>query len=132
MTEKRNWRDAKLPQWVRDAIEAEQAADRIRAALSWPTEARPTPLPFRWVDYDRLIGTAVPGCYFHFGAQPVHIRAHDGQGGKKWQFSSDGECWTTSVTRGPLFTTKREAVLNRLWEACEKAARELDAIRNGL
>ena len=57
MTDQRNWRDAKIPQWVKDAVNAESKALRLTAALAWPQEARPTPLPFRWGDYDTLKGT---------------------------------------------------------------------------
>lgn len=41
----RNWREAKIPQWAKDAIKAEMKTDALRAALSWPTEAKPEPLP---------------------------------------------------------------------------------------
>lgn len=133
MSEQRNWRDAKIPQWVRDAIDAEQEAARIRAALSWPTEARPTPLLFRWGGYGVLTGTPIAGVYYDENCRKLHIKPHDEPKlWSKWQFSTDGEKWSDNNPRGPLFATKREAVLNRLWNACEKAARDLDAIRKAL
>jgi hypothetical protein len=50
MTDTRDWRDAKLPQWARDAVQTEIDQWRLTAALSWPTEAKPEPLPFRWME----------------------------------------------------------------------------------
>ena len=55
----RNWRDAKIPQWVKDSIATEMAQWELTAALSWPTEPKPQPLPFHWGGYDRLHGEAL-------------------------------------------------------------------------
>jgi hypothetical protein len=57
----RDWRDAKIPQWVKDAVADEMKAVEMRAALSWPTEGKPQPAPFRWLGYDRETGEPVEG-----------------------------------------------------------------------
>lgn len=134
MMEDRNWRDAKLPQWVKDSIAAELRANQLTAALSWPTEAKPEPLPFRWGDYDRLIGEPRDGMFWSVahGVEPVHIKANRGQHGqtwKDWAFSDDGEQWHTTVRRGPLFETERDARLYHLWSECEAAAKKLLKLR---
>jgi len=136
----RNWRDAKIPQWVKDSIAAENRATELRAALSWPTESKPEPLPFRWGDYDILHGTPREGVFwstsFDFerpSVSKIHIKENDGGNGyKKWAFSRDGEKWGTSVHRGHLFETERAARLWLLWAACENYAAKLVNIRLGL
>ena len=134
MTEQRTWRDAKMPQWVKDSIAAETLAHRRHAALSWPTEAKPTPLPFGWGDYDRQHGTPVEGIYWDYRVNEIHIKENDGnvEGWKKWVFSRDGVRWTTSVCRGHLFATKRDAYLHMMWCECEKSANVLMKIRERL
>lgn len=137
MSEK-NWRDHKMPQWVKDQIADEMMASRIKTALAWPNEARPEPLPFRWGDYDRVYGEPIPGSYWrilgHRHAFPVHIRHRvDGDKSttwKKWMFSNDGIRWSDSVQRGDLYVTKREALLALLWAECEKSAAVLSGIIN--
>ena len=135
MTEERTWRDAKIPQWVKDSIEAETLAQRRHVALSWPTEAKPSPLPFGWGDYGRQQGTPVEGIYWDGRANEVHIKQNDvgiGIDWKKWAFSSDWRRWSTTVCRGPLFTTQRDAYLHLLWCECEKSANMLMKIREQL
>ena len=132
--EARNWRDAKTPQWVKDSIAAEIKAWELTAALSWPTEPKPAPLPFRWGDYDILHGEPVPGTYWSVSstyAQCAHIRSKQNgdEGWKEWRFSRDGEKWSVQVARGPLFATEREALLWVLWEICEAAADNLMRLR---
>ena len=136
MTDERKWRDAKIPQWVKDAVELEIARVALHGALSWPTEPRPTPLPFSWGDYDNLRGTPVAGAFFHalLGyAGRVHIRPNEGKSSwKKWEFSTDGVRWSDSVQRGPLFAAERDARLYLLWDKCEAAAGNLLEARAGL
>ena len=109
MTEERNWREAK-PKWVVEAAEAEMARMKRRLALSWPTEARPTPLPFGWGDYDRMEGTPIEGVYFNsYGnsVKQVEIRKAtqtDKTYWKLWRFRyGDIGKFTESVCRGSLF-----------------------------
>jgi hypothetical protein len=140
MTNIRDWRDAKLPQWACDAVQAEIDQWRLTAALAWPTEAKPEPLPFRWSDYDRLTGEPVPGQYWtgHLGrverfwlARQVDLTEEEKTnfGGRKrstWAFkTSEGGRWHTLVQRGPLFASEREAKLYRRWLMCEDFARQL-------
>jgi len=137
--ETKNWRDAKLPQWVRDSIAADMKASELRAALSWPTKTKPEPLPFQWVDYGLLRGVAREGAFWSaFFASgngyvlEVHIKKNDGTIGthyREWAFSSDGEKWNTNVQRGPLFETERDASLWLLWAACEECAVKLADLR---
>lgn len=134
MAEIRNWRDAKLPQWVKDSIEAETVAIRKAAALSWPTEAKPTPVPFCWMEYDKLRGEPVEGVYWSASGNCIHIRRKfsDEYGWKEWRFSEDGVRWHTSIVRGALFSSERDALLWLLWEKCDQVASELAAIKGKL
>lgn len=130
----RNWRDAKIPQWAKDQIETELVA----GALSWPTEAEPTPLPFYWAEYDHIRGDPVAGSYWVIGmfnhVHAVHIRTKlEGEKGwQQWRFSRDGKIWDTSVIRGFLYPTKRDATLAYLWKECRNSAKTLHAIRSKL
>jgi len=130
MTEQRNWRDAKIPQWIKDDVNAESQALRLTAALAWPKEARPTPAPFQWGGYDNLKGVPSEGVFWGDDGV-VHIRKGTREKGSysDWQFSRDGERWADHKTRGPLFLTERDATLNKLWDACEECAGKLAAIR---
>ena len=137
MTETRNWRTAKIPQWALDQINDEL----IAGALCWPTEAEPKPLPFWWGGYDRLEGEPVAGQYWHISGtdhvQTVHIRKRtendtDGFKWKTWLFSHNGDCWTGSVTRGHLYTTERDARLALFWQKCRNFSRTLYGIRKGI
>ncbi|RID91859.1 hypothetical protein D2N39_11520 [Gemmobacter lutimaris] len=134
----RNWREAKLPTWVKDSIISELNAVAIRAALSWPNEGRPVPVPFRWGDYDNLVGTPEEGVFWttEFNAVgSVRVARNDGIAApvhKTWRFSCDGGNWSTTVVRGPLFRTEREARLALLWQHCDRFAVELAALRKPL
>jgi hypothetical protein len=140
MTDARDWRDAKLPQWARDAVQAEIDQWCLTAALAWPTEAKPEPLPFGWGEYDRLTGEPVPGQYWTGHRSRVEMFwlarradltedeiAHlDGQKWKTWVFKTrEGGRWHTSVQRGPLFANAHDAKLYRRWLMCEDFARQL-------
>jgi len=134
MTGIRTWRDAKLPQWVKDSIDAETIASRKTAALSWPTEAKPTPVPFHWAEYDLLHGVPVEGVYWSASGNCVHIRRKfsDEDGWKEWRFSGDGVRWHAYIVKGPLFSSGREALLYLLWKKCDLFASELAAIKGKL
>ena len=140
MNDERDWRDAKLPAWARDAVQAEIDQWRLTAALAWPTQAKPAPLPFGWGDYDRLSGTPYPGTFWvahehrieHFDVARVSDLSADdkmyldGQTWKAWAFrTSEGGRWHTTAQRGPLFDNFADAKLYRRWLLCEKYAREL-------
>lgn len=140
--EERTWRDAKIPQWVKDSILAEQHQWELTAALSWPTEAKPEPLSFRWGEYDNLRGEPQEGVFYapfvggtRVSLETVHIKRNDGAHGQKWKhwaFSSDGENWHTTVTRGPLFDNERDARTWMLWNLCEDCAKRLLAARRAI
>ena len=135
MTEERTWRDAKIPQWVKDSIESEALAHRRRAALSWPTDAKPKHIPFWWGGYDQQHGDPVAGIYWDSRANEVRIKENDGTIGarwKKWAFSRDGSRWVTDIPRGPLFGSQRDAYLHMLWVECEKYADALMQIKEKL
>lgn len=144
MTEYRNWREAKAPKLVIDAAEKEMEAWPLTAALAWPTEARPAPMPFRWGDYDWQEGsTPVPGTYwvtraggdYSVGAviKVVLRRRIEGDPGwNHWIFlASNGEP-TRQITRGPLYASEEDARLALLWDECEKCAWRLMRAREGL
>lgn len=131
----RDWKESSAPKWVKDAAQAEIDAYRLTAALSWPTEARPSPLPFRWGAYDRLVGDPAAGEYWFLGARDakrIEIAGNEPKvvdTWKKWVFRYDGGNWTCSAQRGPLFSTKRDAQLYLLWDKCEDAAKTLLGLR---
>lgn len=126
MSETRNWRDAKIPQWVKDSVEKEISESAIISALSWPTESKPIPLPFRWVEYDKLHGEPVAGKYWaleggritEFSLRPTE------KSWKRWEFCQNGQ-WSTTVQRGELYATKREALLALLWNKSRSFAEQL-------
>lgn len=144
MTSKaRDWRKA-MPKWATEQAEAEMAAYRLAAALAWPSEAKPEPLPFQFGEYDREI--CAPGCA---GVQPgtywsinrskpvcVVIRKRiAGDGGlawRSWRFSVDGGDFRDTVFRGPLYASKREAALAVLWRRCEEVAPSLAHLRDSI
>jgi len=96
-----------------------------KLALRWPDETRPTPLPFGFGDYDRELGTPVPGTYFVVhGAHCTRVElARVSTGYKSWRFNGKDR-----VERGRYFETEAEARLEMLWRACENAARELSPV----
>lgn len=128
----KTWRDAKIPKWAVENIEDEFAALKLTAALSWPTEPRPTPLPFCWVEYDQLIGVPDPGVYWTERGEKFELRLKEGAtptGWKAWEFRTSGSKWSTHKTRGRLFDNERDARLWMLWDASERAAKELMRLR---
>lgn len=146
MTDQRNWREAKMPQWVKDSIAEELKAVQLTSALSWPTEAKPAPMPFQWGDYDRLYGvTPVPGRYWavsgnrpeQFDLQMVENLPEKDQVGltkwKNWAFKYEGRTtWSTTIIRGPLFDNERNAYLYVLWDTCEDFAKKLMKLKDML
>ena len=140
MSDERDWRDAKLPAWARDAVQAEIDQWRLTAALAWPTQAKPAPLPFGWGEYDRLSGTPHPGTFWvahehrieHFDLAcladtPEEERSESSVSPwKRWAFRAhESGRWHTNPKRGPLFDNFADAKLYRRWLLCEKYAREL-------
>jgi hypothetical protein len=142
MSDERRWQDAKIPQWVKDAVQADIDQWRLTAALAWPTEAKPAPLPFRWGEYDSLTGTPAPGRYWCvpvwsrievFDLERIenvidetHTRIARREAYKGWAFrTNDKTPWHSSVTRGPLFASEADAKLYRRWLMCEDFAKQL-------
>ena len=137
----KHWTEANIPKWAKENIDAEIEALRITAALSWPTEQKPEPLPFGWGAYDHCHGDPVEGDYWlafvgrldtSSRVSRVSIRRNQDGGWKKWQFREGDDAWTTRVVRGPLFATERDARLWALWGACETCAKALAALRKKL
>ena len=144
MTDQRNWRDAKVPQWVKDSIAADLAAYKLTAALSWPTEARPAPLPFQWGPYDMLSGTMQDGVFWSPNVHGLrfeirkreninpddlgrNVMPHD-----KVLFRTEFGKFDRTPMRGPLFATRREAQLYQLWTLCDECAKTLMQVRNAM
>lgn len=125
----RNWREGK-PKWVVEEAEKEITALKLRLALRWPDEARPTPVPFQWGGYDTLRGDPIEGDYWSVwpsGVVKISIRKklETESGWRKWRFSVNDRSFTDSVQRGPLYESEREARLAALWKACDECARSL-------
>ena len=128
----RDWRDSNAPKWVKEAVQKELDAWRLTSALSWPTEPRPSPVPFCWGDYDRLVGEPIPGTYWTARAERFEMKKQDGKTGeiwKSWIFKTSGGRWHTLKQRGPLFDNERDARLWMLWDECENSAKKLMQLR---
>jgi hypothetical protein len=144
MTEQRNWRDAKVPQWVKDSIAADLAAYKLTAALSWPTETKPAPLAFQWGAYDKMYGTMQEGVFWSPDGRGLRVEIrqrkdinpddlgrnvmpHD-----RVLFRTEFEKFDRTPMRGPLFATRREAQLYQLWALCEGCAKTLMQMRDAM
>ena len=136
----KNWRDAKIPKWVSESVESELRDYRVTASLAWPMEAKPTPLPFWWGDYDRLTGEPQEGVYWgvsagHFVNRVEIKKNQDKTTRKKWLFKASDRInaeFSTSVYRGRFFATEREARLFVLWAYCQSYAKTLADLRSKL
>lgn len=100
-------------------------------ALGWPTYPDPQPVDFQWGAYDHLRGVVIPGTYWGstFGyVEKVEIR----RGTDRWEFRindvNDLQRWTTNVVRGPLYTSKLDALRAMRWRKSRDSARELAVI----
>jgi hypothetical protein len=136
----KDWRDAKMPNWAGIAVQAEIDQWRLTAALAWPMQAKPEPLPFWWGNYDVLVGEPRKGTFWSAGrcwiekfylARVADLSAEDknkfgGVSWKTWAFRShDSARWTTNVVVGPLFDNEADAKLYRRWLMCEDFAQQL-------
>ena len=133
MTDAPEWMQ-RLSQKARAAAEQDMRSLRERAALAWPTEAAPDPLPFQWGDYDALRGVPVPGAYWNLVGDPIHIResVKADKTWKAWVFSRDGETWSTTVQRGPIYSSQRDALVARRWATCRRMAAELASLDDAI
>lgn len=124
----KHWQDAKLPQWAKDSIASDLKALKLKSALSWPTEARPTPLPFSWGGYDQLEGKVEQGTFYFFKqwyVRKVKIVPNRATG-RSYKFQYDDAVeFSTIVCRGDLYPTEKDALLAMKWAACDKFAAEL-------
>ena len=136
----KDWRDAKMPNWAGIAVQAEIDQWRLTAALAWPMQAKPEPLPFWWGNYDVLEGTPYPGTFWAAGrcriekfylARVADLSVEDKNkfgvvSWKTWAFRShDSARWTTNACHGPLFDNEADAKLYRRWLMCEDFAQQL-------
>jgi hypothetical protein len=126
MTQKtKDWREG-LPKWRLEAIEKEMKESALNAALSWPNEPRPEALPFWWSDYDGMKGNGhTDGTYWQpYGGgawtlpsvNSVEISRKD----HRWLFNGK-----SSVTRGGLYKSPKDAWMSALWDACDQSAAKL-------
>ena len=131
----RNWRESKLPQWVRDSIREEL----IHASLSWPSEPKPQALSFGFGSHDSMVGSVEPGVYWAMFAEgfpfkfAVRLREVGDPSHSAFVFKRNPDNplskWTNDVVRGPWFKTERDAYLHHLWEQCEESAKKLYALK---
>lgn len=128
--EKRNWREAKLPQWVKDSIVDETDALELITALAWPTEAKPTPL-FWGVGYGQVAGKPESGKFWapQGGSfEPVELEISMESGSARIVNRSAN----SQIYSQRFFRTKHEAELANLWSKCEEFAKDLRKIRRRL
>ena len=129
-----NWREAKIPQKLKDAVEAEMFENELIIALSWPNEAKPKPVDFHWGEYDRLEGQVEEGTFYSENGhiiEKISIRKNTGddKNYKKWQFSIGGSRWTSNtVTRGRLYKKESDAQLALQWSKAREFSKELRQI----
>ena len=128
MEEKRNWRDAKIPQWVKDSIAEEIDQWELTAALSWPTEPKPQPV-FWGAGYGQVGGTPEAGEFWRKRGswEPEKVTVTLASTRPK-VIGSDGSISTGEV----FFRSKEDAHLHTLWEQCEAYAKELVKLRRRL
>lgn len=136
MADEKNWRDAKIPHWVRDSFEAELRDAKLKAALAWPDFEMPEPVDFRWGQQDILTGDVEEGVFWHPGYQgvsKVEIRRADRtQTHKPYHFKRDGWRWSDSPVQGPLYRSKADALKRSLWDECRACAKKLADLRDDI
>lgn len=130
MSEERNWRDAKMPQWVKESIAAEMKASELTAALSWPTEIKPQPV-FWGTGYGQVGGSPESGdFYMPIGGgdcQAVTVKC------TTYSVKIVAERGSESITQfQSFFRTEHDARLFALWERCENAAKDLAKMRSAM
>jgi hypothetical protein len=114
----RDWRDAKIPQWVKEAVEAEMKADKLKLALAWPDETRPKP-EFVLSYSLRFPPEAALG-------QAFYSRPHGWvKVGSNFKIVSLETYKEIESPWGEYFGTERDAMLNHLWDRCETVAKDL-------
>lgn len=130
----RTWRDSKMPEWARDSVRQEL----IQAALSWPLEPKPKPLPFGFGSHDSMVGSVQPGVYWQnsigfVSKFAVRLRVKGDMGFSRLVFNRNPDNplskWSNDVVRGPWFRTEKDACLFVLWEKCEDASRLLFSLK---
>ncbi len=149
-----DWRGANIPQWARKAAQEEIDQWRLRAALAWPTEEKPHPLPFWWDDLDVITGRAtLNGSPYAGTFWAVHKRALSMQrfsltlvenlnqkdradlgevGERNWSFRiGTSHKWDIIPVTGQLFEWQAEARLYLRWLMCDNFARQLMMVMGG-
>jgi len=129
MTEKRDWRDAKIPAWVRDAITDEMSADKLRLALAWPPAPRPTPV-FRVAGYGRIVGNIKSGDYWcggYYGSRRYTLSVKSEYSGT---VADETGKEIGSPPQAAYFTTEADAILFSWWDKGDEVAMELLERRN--
>jgi hypothetical protein len=119
---KRDWRDAKIPQWVREAVEAEMEANKLKLALAWPDEPRPAPAFV--VDHDRYHApeSYVGGRFFAPNQGWVALKSTS-------QVINLERGGAPSRPWGKFFRSERDAVLFEMWRRCDDFAAQLLRMR---
>ena len=117
-------REDKLPKWAQELL----ADERRRAALAWPTEARPEPLWTPGVNVyapREMDGRTVWNAKEHLPAPLAHQVSggfvHCGEPKSGFGFRPESSRY---------FATEREAALDMWWSRAEEAASRLYAIRS--
>lgn len=121
--DKRDWRDAKIPQWVKDAVEAEMKADKLKLALAWPDEPRPVPA-FNVTSENAFAPETFVGGVFYSPYQGwVTLKSTSRTVKLEWG-KEECRAW------GYYFHNRRDAKLDLLWSRCDRFAQELASIRH--
>ena len=112
-------REAKLPKWAQEALEAE----RVRAALCWPSEPEPEP------DFEFDVNGFCAGEYPATGAELWLLSGTDsiigvtmGEGGRSLAYKS---AILGSRPIGRFFARRSDAILALRWRRSREAARRL-------
>ncbi len=118
-------REAKLPQWAQQLLEAE----RVKAALAWPTE--PAPAPDLVFDNNGrpTVGERKDGYVY----QVVPHAGFDGRGRvnkyylRGWSLVGDPDAERMSGSRpeGAYYRLPRDAALALLWAVARESAKAL-------
>jgi hypothetical protein len=111
-------REAKLPKWAQDLLEAE----RTRAALAWPTEPDPEPRAvFDGGLHSVVRGDPSDGIVFEFNAYTCATYSTELRGRHVYSAPNG----IGSRPDGPVYATEADARLALRWKIARDCARRL-------
>jgi len=127
----KHWTEAKIPVWVKESIQSDILENKRRAALAWPTEAKPEPA-FSIGGYGR--GQPIEGVFYkapNGNGSDIRYRIEAAKYTISVHSSTvkfvgpNGAAAMHSKPQGQFFEKESDALLWAHWEACEYRAEDL-------